>query len=387
MEISSFAMANWSFGLVRAIERIVREKYSSKLRLWPLIQTFNFRGLIFNNSFLVIVLRDKLSGVPAGPSKPESISFTNHPSLPLDASNAETWNDFLHAHFSLNDEDAVFIVPIVGDGNDVESDYNQFSNSDKQSWQIQLSCILSRQERFVTDNNKQHVTNININQAPNARVNLNSIDQSSASINEVSKNKRKPKVFKYVAGWASILGLLLAIFLYYLDYRSFVPDHHLVPTGQQAVEKKRTSESSKTDVQQEGWEQQPGGQNDGQGRGGQMIIPRTSTPPPCPLQQGENNPFLSTRKLCFQVQVIWSLECATEGKVADIVQSGVVSMSGGTIEARYSYAMRPPGGGGRRSGKVDASFTVREGEMQSMRWYEGGDRSNSYTLKSKCFPN
>lgn len=74
--------ADWAFGIRGAIENFVRRAYPSELRRWPLLQTFDFDAFAAGNSHFVIIMRDKLGGIVAGPGVPTPFPHSDHPSLP-----------------------------------------------------------------------------------------------------------------------------------------------------------------------------------------------------------------------------------------------------------------------------------------------------------------
>ena len=71
---SSFG-ADWAFGVRGAVENTVRRAFPSELRRWPILQTFDFEAYTIGDVHFVIVVRDKLSGVPAGPGVPRPFPY------------------------------------------------------------------------------------------------------------------------------------------------------------------------------------------------------------------------------------------------------------------------------------------------------------------------
>lgn len=175
--------ADWAFATKGAIENTVRQQFPSDLRSWPLLQAFNFEAYSIDDSFMVLILRDKLSGVPAGPGTLKPFPFDDHPRLPALVRDADAWQQYLHTKFGLRDEDAALILPIYDNGSsDAGKDFKLFSDSEKELWHRQLSTIISRQRARVsppvveTPHQPMNVT-YNITGA-NSRVNINSQDSS-----------------------------------------------------------------------------------------------------------------------------------------------------------------------------------------------------------------
>jgi hypothetical protein len=57
---------DWAFGIQGAIENVVRENFPSQVRQWPLLQSFNSEAYRVGTDHFVIILQDKLSGIPSG---------------------------------------------------------------------------------------------------------------------------------------------------------------------------------------------------------------------------------------------------------------------------------------------------------------------------------
>ncbi|MEO0446099.1 MAG: hypothetical protein AAF191_08490, partial [Verrucomicrobiota bacterium] len=165
------------------IENIVREQFPHDLRNWPLLQAFNFEGYQIGDGHFVIVLRDKLSGVPAGPGDCKPFPHTDHPELPPKPEHAELWQTYLNTKFDLRSEDAAIILPIHDCGkNDASKDFALFSAEERELWHRQLSIIIPRQHSLLQRPNPvqpvpppQVVYNVS---GTNTRININSVDSS-----------------------------------------------------------------------------------------------------------------------------------------------------------------------------------------------------------------
>lgn len=172
--------ADWAFGIRGAIENVVREHYPAELRSWPLLQAFDFDNYRLNEHYAFIVLKDKLSGIPAGPNSAKDVTFPV-PSLPPKVDDIPIWQHSIRQNLNLRSEDFVFIIPIRDSGlNNAAEDYKLFSADEQFFW--------SRQINYVISNYKAHLEQIMSNPQPtnvtynvsgaNSRVNINSTDQS-----------------------------------------------------------------------------------------------------------------------------------------------------------------------------------------------------------------
>jgi hypothetical protein len=188
--------ADWAFGIQGAIENIIREKFPSQLRQWPLLQTFNFEAYRVGTDHFVIILRDKLSGTPAGPGELNPFPYTDHPLPPRSTEDVEHWLSYLINRTSLRDEDVAMVLPIHDSGQQSASaDYEMFSVYEKELWNFQLGFWITRQQSAVglrvdtaPAQPAQAVYNIS---GTNVRVNINSLD---SSVNVV--HQTPPEVFQ-----------------------------------------------------------------------------------------------------------------------------------------------------------------------------------------------
>lgn len=183
--------ADWAFGVKGAIENIVRREYPELLRQWPTLQTFNFEGYRFGEKYFVIALRDKLSGMPAGPGELGAFPYADHPGLPPSTQNITEWLDYLTAKLSLRPEDIALVLPIYDSGkNDAAADFQLFTPDERQLWEYQLSAGIAKQKTTLqaapagAPAPPQHII-YNIN-GTNSKVNINSTDSSVNVVNEVA---------------------------------------------------------------------------------------------------------------------------------------------------------------------------------------------------------
>jgi hypothetical protein len=136
---------DWAFGITAAIENIVRVNLPRDLRNWPLLQSFDFEAYKLPNEYMVIILRDKLSGIPAGEGVPRPFPYSDHPTLPPKVDDIELWQLYLREKFDLREEDAPFLIPIRDSGkSDPRADFDLFSPEEKTFWRAQISYVVSR---------------------------------------------------------------------------------------------------------------------------------------------------------------------------------------------------------------------------------------------------
>lgn len=141
--------ADWAFGICGAIENIVRREFPSNLRSFPLLQTFNFEAYHVDENYLIMVLRDKISGVPSGSGTPSPFPYRDYPSLPPRLKDVELWQAYLRNKFSLREEDAALVIPLRDSGKDVSEDYALFSEEEQEVWNYQIHLIVARHKAHI----------------------------------------------------------------------------------------------------------------------------------------------------------------------------------------------------------------------------------------------
>lgn len=131
--------ADWAFGICGALEATVRRHFPDKVRLWPLLQTFNYEAYNLADQFACIILEDKLSGIPCGPGDLKPYPFNDHPPLPVRPDNLELWQYYLRSKFNLKIEDAAFIIPLYDSGKNPQEDFGLFTSEEKFIWDRQMN--------------------------------------------------------------------------------------------------------------------------------------------------------------------------------------------------------------------------------------------------------
>ncbi|RPF50715.1 hypothetical protein [Vibrio crassostreae] len=178
---------DWAFGIKGAIENVVRERYPSDLRTWPLLQAFDFENYRLDEQYAFIVLKDKLSGIPAGPDTSEEVTFSV-PSLPPKVGDIPIWQHSIRQNLNLRPEDFVFVIPIRDSGvNNAAEDYKLFSADEQFFWSKQINYVISNYKAHLEQKmSNSQPTNVTYNvNGMNSRVNINSTDQS---VNYVVEN-------------------------------------------------------------------------------------------------------------------------------------------------------------------------------------------------------
>ena len=183
MKVRNMFSADWAFGIVGGLEKTVRQAFPQEIRRWPLLQNFVFEAYEVGNDHFVIVLRDKLSGVPCGPGELNSFPHIDHPALPVTDSNVDQWLSYLTRKFDLRNEDAAMVLPIHDSGrSDAAADFDLFTQQERQLWDRQFQYALARHVAALkipthASPPAPHSITYNVT-GPNARVNVNSADSS-----------------------------------------------------------------------------------------------------------------------------------------------------------------------------------------------------------------
>lgn len=183
--------ADWAFGIRGGIENIVRSNFPQDLHNWPILQNFNFEAYKIAQDYMVIILTDKLTGIPSSPGEAKDFPYSDHPSIPPKVTEIDLWQFYLRDKFSLREEDAPFLIPIRDSGkNDALQDYNLFTPEEQHFWNQQISHVVARQKTHIQSGTQMapnQPTNITYNvSGSNTRVNINSTDSSVNVINTES---------------------------------------------------------------------------------------------------------------------------------------------------------------------------------------------------------
>jgi len=137
-------LVDWAFAAHGSIEKVVQANFAHEAYRWPLLRSFDFEGYIWNSTHLVVILRDKLSGIPAGGS-PKPLEDAQAPSEAPALPTLETWQSYVRGKFSVRNQDMAIVIPLVDKGPTVENDWEEWSDLDKRLWHAQIDLNVTRQ--------------------------------------------------------------------------------------------------------------------------------------------------------------------------------------------------------------------------------------------------
>ena len=136
-------IVDWAFASKGSVEKVVQTNFAHEAHRWPLLRSFDFEGYIWNSTHLIVILRDKLSGIPAVGS-PKTLEDPNAPTEAPTLANLGVWQSYMRSKFAVKAQDMVIIIPIVGKGPKVENDWAEWSESDKQLWHRQIEFNITQ---------------------------------------------------------------------------------------------------------------------------------------------------------------------------------------------------------------------------------------------------
>jgi hypothetical protein len=151
-----------------------------------LLQAFVAEAYELPEQYIVIVLRDRLSGMPVV-GGPEPFPYSDHPTLPPKVEEIELWQFYLKDKLGLRAEDVAVMIPIRDSGeNGKAADYDLFSAHEKMFWSQQIAHVVAGQAAYlqsIEGPRPQQPTGVTFEvSGTNARVNIASTD---SSVNEV----------------------------------------------------------------------------------------------------------------------------------------------------------------------------------------------------------
>jgi hypothetical protein len=136
---------DWMSAAEGAVQKVVEERFPEDAHRWPLLRAFNFEGYRCKDRFLVLILRDKASGIPAGSGTVQSWDDSDAPSDAPSSESLELWQQYVRKKFNVRNQDLAIILPITEGGQNVEDDWAQWSESDKVLWYRQLDYSITLQ--------------------------------------------------------------------------------------------------------------------------------------------------------------------------------------------------------------------------------------------------
>jgi len=129
---------DWSFATQGSIQKVVKQNFQHEAFRWPSTKEFDSEGYIWESSYLIIVLRDKMSGIPTIGKVIED-DGKDLPSEKPTVRNAHLWQDLARKKYRVNPQDVIVIIPIVGNGPKVEDDWEEWGDEEKQLWHQQIN--------------------------------------------------------------------------------------------------------------------------------------------------------------------------------------------------------------------------------------------------------
>jgi len=104
--------------LVEAVER----HFTYDAHRWPLLRAYEAEGLVWRRSHLVLVLRDRLSGIPVmGPVR--TLHPGEGPDRPPTPEHLDRWFDYYRGDLGIRPQDMAVAIPLDGLGPNVEEDW------------------------------------------------------------------------------------------------------------------------------------------------------------------------------------------------------------------------------------------------------------------------
>lgn len=134
-------LVTWAFSSQDSIKEEIERKFPNELHRWPLLKGFKCEGYLWNQNYIIVILRDNISNLPAiGKLEPFDESSMDEPTL----ANIEKWQNFLREKFSIRNKDFVIIIPLT-DGKTVPEMWKNMSEDGKKLWRKQLSINIQAQ--------------------------------------------------------------------------------------------------------------------------------------------------------------------------------------------------------------------------------------------------
>lgn len=136
---------NWVSAVTASLEKEVRKHFPEELYRWPILRAFDWEAHSWRTNYLVLVFRNRLSGIPAGNIGLLELPPNEGPDEVPSAASIIDWQKFLRTRFELTPEDMVLILPRPEEGKTVEEVASSWSSEQKQMWQAQFQMILNAQ--------------------------------------------------------------------------------------------------------------------------------------------------------------------------------------------------------------------------------------------------
>lgn len=122
----------------------MRRNWPQEIHRWPLLRQFNYEAYIWKATYLVLVLKDKLSGIASGLVQPKPLEDPDAPQSAPEPSNIRMWLDYLWRKYALRPCDFAIIFRIVDQGLSVKHDCSHWSPAEQEMWSEQVEQNLQR---------------------------------------------------------------------------------------------------------------------------------------------------------------------------------------------------------------------------------------------------
>lgn len=129
---------NWSFAIQGSLQKVVKQNFQHEAYRWPSTKEFDSEGYIWESSHLIIVLRDKMSGIPAMGKVIED-DGKDLPSEKPTVRNGHLWQNLARKKYRVNPQDVLMVIPILGSGPKTEGDWAKWNDEDKELWHWEIN--------------------------------------------------------------------------------------------------------------------------------------------------------------------------------------------------------------------------------------------------------
>lgn len=135
---------DWAFAIRNSFDNFVQENFPQEIHAWPILKAFDFNCYLLNE-FVVIKLKDKISGIPVGGTgRPKDVDLDNSsPKGNPNINNIDKWLDYLNNKLSIRPQDVLMVV-LYKEGKKVEEEWANFTEEEKQLWYKQIESNITR---------------------------------------------------------------------------------------------------------------------------------------------------------------------------------------------------------------------------------------------------
>lgn len=142
--------ADWAFSIQVAFGKIVQENFPQDIHRWPIVKTFDYNSYILKEKLLIVILKDKISGITCGIGNPVDFELDNNSPKEIPTkNNIDLWQDYLYAKLKLRPQDALMLIPIKAGSANIKEDWSKFTEDDFAFWELQLRINITRQFYYI----------------------------------------------------------------------------------------------------------------------------------------------------------------------------------------------------------------------------------------------